>query len=30
MEIETVKIQGNGYLLNGTMCVPKADGNYLS
>ena len=25
--IETVKIQGNGYLLNGTMSVPKADGN---
>ena len=28
--IETVKIQGLGYLLNGTMSVPKADGNYLS
>ena len=27
MNIETVKIQGNGYLLNGTMSVPKADGN---
>ena len=27
MEIQTVKIQGNGYLLNGTMSVPKADGN---
>ena len=25
--IETVKIQGSGYLLNGTMYVPKADGN---
>ena len=25
--IETVKIQGTGYLLNGTMYVPKADGN---
>lgn len=25
--IKTVKIQGNGYLLNGTMSVPKADGN---
>ena len=25
--IETVKIQGQGYLLNGTMHVPKADGN---
>ena len=25
--IETVKIQGQGYLLNGTMSVPKADGN---
>lgn len=25
--IETVKIQGNGWLLNGTMSVPKADGN---
>lgn len=30
MEIQTVKIQGQGYLLNGTMSVPKADGNYLS
>lgn len=30
MEIQTVKIQGQGYLLNGTMLVPKADGNYLS
>ena len=30
MEIQTVKIQCNGYLLNGTMSVPKADGNYLS
>ena len=27
MEIITVKIQQNGYLLNGTMNVPKADGN---
>lgn len=27
MEIITVKIQGQGYLLNGTMSVPKADGN---
>ena len=26
-EIQTVKIQGQGYLLNGTMSVPKADGN---
>ena len=26
-EIKSVKIQGQGYLLNGTMCVPKADGN---
>ena len=25
--IETVKIQGSGYLLNGTMSVPKANGN---
>lgn len=25
--IDTVKIQGQGYLLNGTMSVPKADGN---
>ena len=25
--ISTVKIQGQGYLLNGTMHVPKADGN---
>lgn len=30
MEILKVKIQGQGYLLNGTMSVPKADGNYLS
>ena len=28
--IQTVKIQGQGYLLNGTMSVPKADGDYLS
>ena len=27
MEINTVKIQGDGYLVNGTMSVPKADGN---
>lgn len=27
MEILKVKIQGQGYLLNGTMSVPKADGN---
>ena len=26
-EIQTVKIQGQGYLLNGIMYVPKADGN---
>lgn len=26
-EIQTVKIQGQGYLLNGTMHVPMADGN---
>ena len=26
-EIQTVKIQGQGYLLNGIMSVPKADGN---
>ena len=26
-EIKSVKIQGNGYLLNRTMSVPKADGN---
>ena len=25
--IQTVKIQGQGYLLNGVMSVPKADGN---
>ena len=25
--IETVKTQGQGYLLNGTMSVPKADSN---
>ena len=25
--IQTVKIQGKGYLLNGTINVPKADGN---
>ena len=25
--IETVKLQGNGYLLNGSMSVPMADGN---
>lgn len=27
MEVQTVKIQGQSYLLNGTMSVPKADGN---
>jgi len=27
MEIQTIKIQGQGYLLNGTMHVPKTDGN---
>ena len=27
MEITSVKIQGNGYLLNKNMSVPKADGN---
>lgn len=27
MEIITVKMQGQGYLLNGSMSVPKADGN---
>ena len=27
MEIQTVKIQGQGYLLNGIMYVPKAGGN---
>lgn len=27
MEIKTVKIQGQGYLLNNTMSVPTADGN---
>ena len=27
MEILKVKIQGQGYLLNGIMYVPKADGN---
>ena len=26
-KIQTVKIQGQSYLLNGTMSVPKADGN---
>ena len=26
-EIQTVKIQGQSYLLNGIMSVPKADGN---
>lgn len=26
-EIQTVKIQGEGYLLNCSMSVPKADGN---
>lgn len=27
MEINTVKIQGDGYLVNGTISVPNADGN---
>jgi len=27
MNIETVKHSGDGYLVNGTMLVPKADGN---
>ena len=27
MEIESVKIQGQGYLLNGSMSVPQANGN---
>ena len=27
MEIKTVKIQGQGYLVNDEMSVPKADGN---
>jgi len=27
MEIETVKIQGDGYLVNGVLGVPKADEN---
>lgn len=27
MEIKTVKIQNQGYLLNGIMYVPKSDGN---
>ena len=26
-EIKTVKVSGSGYLLNGTMSVPMADGN---
>ena len=26
-KIKTVKVAGNGYLLNGTMSVPMADGN---
>ena len=26
-EIKSVKVSGNGYLLNGTMSVPMADGN---
>lgn len=28
--VQTVKEQCSGYLLNGTMSIPKADGNYLS
>ena len=27
MEIKSVKIQGEGYILNGNMSVPQADGN---
>ena len=27
MEIKSVKLQSNGYLLNGEMSVPMADGN---
>ena len=27
MEIKTVKIQGDCYLVNGSLSVPKADGN---
>ena len=27
MEIKSVKIQGQGYLLNGSMSVPQANGN---
>lgn len=27
MNIETVKLSGDGYLVNGTISVPKADGN---
>lgn len=27
MEIKSVKIQGQGYLLNGNMSVPQANGN---
>lgn len=27
MNIETVKLQGEGYLVNGTMSVPKVEGN---
>lgn len=27
MEVTSVKIQGNGYLLNNEMYVPKANGN---
>ena len=27
MEIKSVKIQGQGYLLNGAMSVPQANGN---
>lgn len=27
MEIKSVKLQQNGYILNGEMSVPKADGN---
>jgi len=27
MNIETVKLQGENYLVNGTLSVPKAEGN---
>ena len=28
--IKTVKLQENGYLLNGSMSVPKVEGMFLS